>query len=309
MSTSLILRSSALVLLLAALSSGQVLINELDTDVPDTLELFNTGLAPVNIGGWRIENGATNPSLTWITETYVLPGGVTIAAGGFVVITEGSVGVPPGTPVYTDPNNIPWPTAGPGSRGGDCVLVNGSNQGVDMIIWNNPAGANNFFGATFNGMYLPASATFHRNSNTDTDTSADWTTGGLSLGQVNPGQVDPTLPLLTLTVSTNGQGSLQWDVVSGNPPSPGVEIFNLVSLEDWTPDGSGPLFGIGFDALHEFATPQTTPGVFHTSLDPGGAWSLSVAGGIPAGIHAEFVSITVGPGGPDRISSVASVTF
>ena len=79
------------VLLLAVLSSAQVLINELDTDVPDTLELFNTGLAPVNIGGWRIENGATNPSLTWITETYILPGSANIAPGGFVLITVGSV--------------------------------------------------------------------------------------------------------------------------------------------------------------------------------------------------------------------------
>ena len=97
---------------------------------------------------------------------------------------------------------------------------------------------------------------------------------------------------------------------SSNPALPAGEIFNLVSLQDFAPDGSGPLFGIGFDALFQIATPKSPGGIFHTCLDGSGSWTLSLpTGTVPLGLHAEFVSFNLGVLGPDRLSKVAALDF
>ena len=302
------LRVGGLLLALVLSSPAQVLLNEVDTGNVDAGEIFNTGVAAVNLNGWRSEYGAIDTTLTWITSNFAI-GNVTLPAGGRLVIREGTgVTVAPGALVLTQTANIPWPTSGPGLRGGDWVLVNAANQGVDMVIWNNPPGANNFFGATFAGSLLPSGATFFRNSNLDTDTTADWSNGPTTFGLVNPGQTDPTVPIFTVTATTNGLGSLNWQVTSGNPTLPGAQIQNLISLQDIEPDGSGPLFGVGLDALVELTIPEAP---WRVNLNGAGIWSLALPSGVvPAGIHAEFVAFVLDPvQGVTRISPVTTLDF
>jgi hypothetical protein len=112
-----------------------------------------------------------------------------------------------------------------------------------------------------------------------------------------------------VTVSTNGLGSLQWDVTTANPPVPNGEIYNFVSLQDFQPDGAGPFFGIGFDALSQVAEPLSPTGIFHTLLDGSGNWSIGIPSGVPMGVHAEFVSVLLGAAPIERISPVDSIDF
>ncbi len=68
-----------------------VLINEVfaDGDLGDGwVELYNPTASPVDLAGWELRPSDTGPT------TYVIPAGVTIAAGGFVIIDEASLSFP-----------------------------------------------------------------------------------------------------------------------------------------------------------------------------------------------------------------------
>jgi hypothetical protein len=68
-----------------------VLINEVfaDGDLSDGwVELYNPTGSPVNLAEWEIRPSDTGPT------TYVIPAGVTIAGGGFVVVDEASLSFP-----------------------------------------------------------------------------------------------------------------------------------------------------------------------------------------------------------------------
>ena len=74
-----------LVFIAAALSlQAQVVINEINYDPSDVtkalefIELHNAGASPVNVSGWRIENGVE----------FTIPASTTIAAGGYLVVAE-----------------------------------------------------------------------------------------------------------------------------------------------------------------------------------------------------------------------------
>ena len=273
----------ALLVALVATSSlsAQVLVNELDTGGDDAVEFFNVGMdrgRPRRLAR-RERRDRSGLHVDHRDVHDPVAGG---RARGWVLHRARELGRPGAGrhPRLRRPAEHPWPTAGPGSRGGDCVLVDGAtNTGVDMVIWNDPPGANNFFGATFVGTLSALGSTLRRASNVDTDTGSDWAFGGLNLGAVNPGQVDPTQPILEVTVMTDGFGSIQWDVTSSNPPLPGGELFNLVSFQDFAPDGAGPFFGIGFDAIPQLASPKSSVGPFHTCLDASGNFSFSLPTG------------------------------
>ena len=298
----------ATVLLFASLANAQILVNELDTGPADAGEFLNNSATATNLGGWSIGYGATNPQLNWITRSFSLPGNNSIAAGAVFVVRESTgTSVPAGVLVFDDGSNIPWPTAAPGGRGGDAVVINPQGQGVDAVVWLNPVGVNNLAGASFTGSYSPSSATFFRNSLIDTDTASDWSDGALTLGALNPGQF--VVPTLDLGVTTSGSGDISWVVTSLTPPLPNAEIYNFASFVDSVPNGSGPFFGIGIDAITQVATPADPAGIFHTFLDGSGVWSLNLGPGVVPPIHVEFVSITLTATGVGRISNVVALTF
>ena len=74
-------------------SISPVLINELlsHTDLPevDSIELFNPGPTPVDIGGWFLTDDYSDPG------KYQIPEGTTIAAGGYLVFDESDFTVGP----------------------------------------------------------------------------------------------------------------------------------------------------------------------------------------------------------------------
>jgi len=299
------------VLFLSVPASGQVLINEIYTASQDALEILNTGNSTVSLSGWRVEYGGLNISLNWIAGTFTFPGSASIAPGEIIVIRESTSGpsVAPGTTVYITNSNINWATTGGGqTRGGAAVLVNSSNVGVDMIRWLG-ASPPNAFGASFSGTYNPGLSSFSRIDFTDDDNASDWADESLNLGVLSQGQLS-LQDVLSLTLTTTGVGDLFWSVTTSSPAVPGGEIYNLVSLQDFTPDGSGPFFGIGFDAIPLLAQPATPVGPFHTFLDATGQWSFALpAGVVPAGFQVEAVSILLGTAGVDRVSNVVALTF
>jgi hypothetical protein len=183
--------SLCLVALLAAAAPGQLLINECYTDAVDALEILNAGGAPVLLTGWRVEYGGVNTNQTWTPGTYSFPQGVTIAPGEMIVLRESnsSPSVAPGTQAFTVSQNINWATTSPSNtRGGACILVDSSNQGVDMVRWQNAVPPSSF-GATFNGTFLSANPSFSRTDLTDNDDATDWGDEPLDLGNLSQGQL------------------------------------------------------------------------------------------------------------------------
>jgi hypothetical protein len=298
-----------LALSLALTAPAQILLNECETGI-DAAEIFNHQLVPADIGGWRAEWGGFSTNSTWYSGSFTFPAGTVLPPGGVCVLREStSTPVPPGTMTFQTAN-IYWVTAGPGvTAGGSLTLVNALNLGVDTVRWYGAYPPGGSYGAFFTGILSPTSASFGRGGNQDTDHASDWVSGASSLGTINAGQSPPALTGIAVNLATNGLGSLQWSVATANPPVPGGEIFNFVSLLDHEPDGSGPFFGIGLDALPQIARPADPSGIFHTFLDGGGNWSLAIPAGIPAGLHVEFVSVLIGANALERISPVAAVTF
>lgn len=297
-----------LLCLLPALTAQQVLVNECYTASTDAFEVANVGLSPQTMTGWRVEYGGINTVFVWTPGTFFFPSGTVIAPGEAVAVRESTVGpsVAAGAQVFLTSGNINWATT-PTTRGGACILVDANGVGSDMVRWANAVPPSNF-GANFTGTVNPSTTNFGRINITDTDSAADWGDMALNYGTLNPGQNVP-IAALTVTVSTTGVGDVSWSVVSQNPAVSGGEIYNFVSTQDFDPDGSGPFFGIGFDAIPQIALPAGPNEVFHTFLDASGQWSLNISSGLPPGLHVETTSILLGSGGVERISNTASITF
>ncbi|MCU0230966.1 MAG: lamin tail domain-containing protein, partial [Acidobacteria bacterium] len=90
------------------------------------LELYNTGAAPLDISGWRFNQGVT----------YAFPAGTTIAANGFVLVSkngallQATVTIPVGVPVFT------WTTGQSLENAGEAVqLVNAANAVIDLVTY------------------------------------------------------------------------------------------------------------------------------------------------------------------------------
>ncbi|MEZ4316766.1 MAG: lamin tail domain-containing protein [Myxococcota bacterium] len=117
-----------LTLVLAA--QGAVVINEFEADPAgadggyEWIELYNDGAAPVDVSGWTIQK-ATNTYST----VFTFDPGVSIPAGGYVVIGEASVvGVD-----YYAPSVLGMGNA---SSSGDAIrLVDGGGTPVDTVVY------------------------------------------------------------------------------------------------------------------------------------------------------------------------------
>lgn len=304
-----LLVAAAFVAIPVAAQSG-LLVNEVATGTLDWIEIVNLSPNSINLSGYRLYAGWGTTTLSTTNST--LFGAVTLNSGQTLVVTETSNASTPTTPVgalklYSG-YAIGFSTTGSGGVSGAATLVNPSNVGVDTVSWG-PATNTLAFGSPFTGTpFNPTAQNFGRNSNTDTNASADWVAiATASPGARNPGQADPNNQINLTIASTLGSFDL---MVTTQTAVPFGEIYNLVSLVDSVPDGSGPVFGVGVDAINSALSAADPFNPFHTYLNASGIYSLSAPqGSIPPGIHIEMVTLLVGGGGISRISPVRVLTF
>jgi hypothetical protein len=281
-------------------------VNEVGTGTPDWIEIANLGGSTVNVGGYKIRFGG-NSGVSFVQGVYVIPAGTMLAPNTTLVITDDPANAQPTVPAgvfraYAGAA-IVWNTTPSVGTNGAVALTDPADVGIDQVKWGNPLQDFSSFGSPFTGSITPSVGAFmYRSSPFDTDSPVDWTGSATSTaGAINPGEA----LVLDMMFSNVGGGGITINVVTVGPPVPGGEIFNLFSLIDSVPNGSGPLFGIGADALLQATTPLDVTNPFHTLLDGNGNWQLIVPPGtLPVGLHVEAVSVLLQSGAITRIASV-----
>jgi hypothetical protein len=288
---------------------GQLLVNEVFTGDPDWIEIVNLGTTTEDLSSYKIRFGG-NSGMSFTQGVYTIPNGTMLAPNGVLVITDDPSTSLPLVPVgvfkgYAG-SNIVWNTTPTAGTNGAVALNNAFDIGLDRMKWGSPITDFSSYGSTWTGTIAPTAATMYRGSPFDTDGPADWS----SAAQPTPGAINPGEALvIDLEFNTPGGGGLNIDVFTFGPAVPNGEIFNLLSLVNTVPDGSGPLFGIAADALLQATTPLSPTNPFHTNLDGLGNWQLIVPPGfLPPGFHVEGVSLLI-QGFVSRISTVEVITL
>jgi hypothetical protein len=231
-----------------------------------------------------------------VTEpTFIIPANTTIAPGAFLVLQETGTAGAPGTIGACSMRtgfNYNWASG----YGVQIAVLNPSGTGVDYVHRNPFGGAvspNLPPGTTWTGTLATTGDGVGRSGDVDTDSAADWAVGNPSSAcAYNPGQNLPPPPV-DLIITTPGAGAVAVSLVT-TPPRPGAEFYILYSLQNFTPDGSGPFFGVGFDVIPQLAFPIIPGTPFHANLD--GAGRLDVAygpGTLPVGFFTEAVAIVI----------------
>lgn len=301
--------SALCLLLLAVAAPAQVLINEFDSGTPDAIELHNRGFAPVDVGGWSVSTWFRDGGTGAMTaETpFTIPAGTMIPAGGFLVLQENGTPGSPGTlpnSIFVGINYL-WTS----TRSIEIALFDNTNTGVDYVFANRGGGGNPApnlpAGQSWTGtLSSSASNDVWRNQNQDNDAASDWTVQtGNTFGALNPGQsiADP----VTLTLSSTGMGQVTIDVVT-TPSLPNRQIYNLFSLMDFTPNGSGPFFGVGLDVIPQLSLPGPP---FSAMTNGAGTYTLALpVGTVPPGLFFEGVTLLVN-GGNVIFSPVDEIQF
>ncbi len=131
------LAALAALILCVSVASGQVVINEihyhpveepafnlngtpvldLSGDIHEFVEIHNVGLAPVNLDGWKLDDGIA----------FTFPVGTTIPAGGYKVVAKNVARV---TAVYTGLTGVLGPFEGQLSNGGETIKLKDSSGAV-----------------------------------------------------------------------------------------------------------------------------------------------------------------------------------
>jgi hypothetical protein len=290
---------------------AQLKVNEVSTALPSWIEIVNLGPAPVSVAGYKIRFGG-NSGLSFVQGVFTIPAGVTLNPNQALVITEDISIAQPVVPVgvfkaYCG-STIVWAATPTVGANGAVALNDPGDVGIDRMKWGNPLQDFSSYGSPFTGSISPAANVMYRSAPIDTDTTADWgssTVAGATPGAINPGEAN----VIDLEFTTIAGGGLTVEVFTYGPAVAGGEIFNLISLIDSNPDGSGPLFGVGADALLQATTPVGPGNPFHTNLDGTGHWIISVpSGSLPIGLHIEGVSLLYN-GTIARISTVEVTTI
>jgi hypothetical protein len=103
-------------------------------------------------------------------------------------------------------------------------------------------------------------------------------------------QVPPAPTGLVLAIDEPVQGAIDLSVSNAIP---NAGVFNLFSLETWTPAGSGPFFGLGSDAFTLFVSLYPGQPIFGPT-DGSGVYTFSAPGGsLPAGFQVQARSIQI----------------
>jgi hypothetical protein len=297
---------TVLSLLASASLRAQVLINEVHCGTPDFVELINTGTTAVDIGGWTLRTWYRTTATGALTAeaTYTFPVGTMLGAQSFTVRHDSSTGTVGACSSYVG-WNFNWTT----TYDVEVVLRNAAGVGVDYVHRNPFGGANTNLptNLSWTGALATTGDNFRRNSITNTSGAADWSVSTNATGcALNPLQsFPPPTPPVSMVVSTNGAGSVSV-AISTFPAKPFAEFYGLYSFINYTPNGSGPLFGVGFDALVVINEPLLPGSPFHSNLDGNGAFSFALPGGMPAGLLMEATclvidgSVLVGPAAVDE---------
>ncbi|MSR74220.1 MAG: lamin tail domain-containing protein [Planctomycetes bacterium] len=286
------------VVLVLALSTAclpaQVLINEIDTSTPDFIELLNVGSTAVNIGGWTLQSWVRTSAATVLTaETlFTFPAGTMIGAQGFLAKHDSATGTVGGCSSYVG-FNYSWTDM----AGVEIVLKNAAGVGVDYVFRNPYGGAaspNLPAGTTWAGIIATTGNNVRRINITDTNTAGDWAvvaTGPTGCA-LNPGQAfPPPTPAVSMVVTSPSVGNIAVSI-STFPARPNAEFYAVYSFQNFTPNGSGPFFGVGFDVLPQIMQPLIPGSPFHGLLDGGGNFAFASTG-MPAGFFIEATCVVI----------------
>jgi hypothetical protein len=303
------------------LGGDRVVINEVDTRQTGpgnhyhTVELQNRSLTPVDLRNWfLLASGRQGGPLVRITPW---SNSTPVAAGAYVVLMSSTlIGLPPaempaGTPLFvlgTSTGMLPF-------TGGDeytLALYDHLGRLVDMVRANArgtevahnhprpPSAWDDFRGSA----RRPAGAGVGIGRITaafDSDTAADWfPTQSRTMGTSNfyiadgsaPDQNVPDVRLhdgegLGLTLIVNGGGALA-----------GRDFYLLLSSV--RSNGTGPILGLGLDALANFAT-YALGGYepFHAVLGTEGTYRYEIPPfSLPAGIRTDNIGVVLSPSLP-----------
>lgn len=301
------------VLFVSSISAQNVKINEVNTGTPDYIELMNRGTTAVNVGGLIVRTYfiTTAGGATTAEPAFTIPTGTIIQPGDRLVLQETGTAGSPGTlgacAIFTG-INYGWTNA----RSVEVVLLNGA-VGVDYVyrdVFNGPAAPNLPAGTTWTGVLSTSGDSFFRPGDVDTNSAADWsvTSGGGTACNLNPGQTFSIPPEVFLVVSTTGVGDLSLSITS-SPVLPNAEFYGLYSTQNLTPNGIGPLFGIGIDALPQIYQPIAPGNPFHSNLSAAGTFNFNLgAGSLPPGFFLEGVVVAIS-GAALKISNIDETTF
>lgn len=296
-----------------AAARGQVVLNELDTATPDYVELRNLSASPVDVSGWTVQS--YRGSSLQVETPYTLPAGTTISGGGTLVLEENGAAGQAGTlgPCATRTgSNYNWGA----STTIIVVLLDAQGLGQDYV-WRNasqiPGAPPNLpAGTSWTGNLFTTGRVIRRIGDIDTDDASDWVVSATPTPcALNPGQSTPVPPqIVDLTLATMGLGDASFALTT-SPPLPGLEYFGLYSMQDYTPNGSGPFFGIGFDALPFLFLPLVPASPFHSTLDSGGAAAVSYPPGtLTTGVFFEGRVVILDPtSGGVLVSDVAEINL
>jgi hypothetical protein len=322
-------RFAAICLLLSTVAASAqtgLRINEVNTGTTDYIEVANLGPDIVYMQGYQVSWGCnTGAGPTFVSGIYTFPVGVVLYPGRSAILTEVASATLPAVPLGTFRAyigaTIPWATMPLGTpateRNGIACLISPFGVGLDRVQWGTPTTSFDSiaFGAVFTGVVNITLAAAQRSSNADTDLPADWvshvtgTPGNLT--PAGPGVTGETIIIgLTMSLTTSGGGQLTLTTTTQNPAMPGGEIYNLISLQNFVPNGTGPIFGVGTDVIQLAVTPASPTNPFHTFVDGAGVFSLNLPAGIlPPGLLLEGVALAIAGGTVSRISTVVQVVL
>ncbi len=280
-----------------------VKINEID-DSPDYIEMVNRGQTSVNLNGWyllasAVQGGAhAHIRPNWDSglntgiigsQTYVVLGDTSTAPAEkpsgvryIDVTTEGYPGLPFTTSEY------------------DCALYDHYGRLVDIVrstghddaVAHNhpraPSGTTDFIGAGQRG--TAGDQAFGRRIAIDNDLGTDWKPMSTrTMGSPNPVTFVSQSPLSPLDVRFHdtAQGGGLTMILNAEATNAGALWTFTFSYGHLS--GTGPLLGLGSEALSIYQTLSTTPPFFGT-LDSRGHARLDVdPGSIPLGVDLDAI--------------------
>lgn len=289
-----------------------VLISEVD-DSPDYIELRNIGATRDLEGYTLLASGSQNQSVVTLRP---FPGPRTIGTNGYVVIGDGAT-APAEMPFFIPyvnlsgigGGNIPFTTLE-----GALALYDSYGRQIDevrMLATTGPVVHNHprlpgptlsFAGGaprtTFGDVSLGRVSYL-----SDTDTGGDFRAiSGRSMGLANPpgnfvGSAGTGLPTARLDarVHETAAGEGLTLILNGGPDR-AFDTWNL-TVSGGHLNGTGPVLGLGVDAIANFIQLSATPPWFGT-LDANGSARLDVpAGSLPVGIDFDVLFLIFNPQG------------
>ncbi len=192
-----------------------IVINEVNTGTPDSVELYNYGPDKA-LTGWTLE--MYDEGYPW-SGTYTFPSGFTLNNHSFVQIKE-NTGTDTATELYTG-----WNITFAGSRNGEVILKDGSGGCQDYMLFDDPSDNHIPYDDTWTGNFFRDTEYLLRQWDYDTDDEIDW--------------MSDTAPS-PLSLNGNQVGTKRRSGVVINEINLGtvdeIEIFNYgpdISLEGW----------------------------------------------------------------------------